>query len=253
MEGSFGSLRATRMMGLLIVLAGLSIGAIGILLLRRSGSGWRIGRLLSAAPRVSLEEAVEAARHGDVSYVSLHGRVDSDEEFPGDNDKPLVFRRRRLQRDSGRSGWSTFDDERLAVPFRLVERGERVEIDGDALGDGLVVVPRISVGVASDLTPEASSSTLPDLPPDTPVRLRIDQVSAVDHATAAGVPRLRPDGSVLLSAGMGRPLILTTLDPDEAMRVLASEHRSQLLVGAGLLVAAPIVTVVGVVTAILGV
>ena len=240
------------MIGLLIVVAGLGLGVAGLLLLRRRGSGWRIGRLLSAAPMISLEAAIEAAGRGEAPYVRLHGRIDSEEEFPGDDDKPIVFRRRRLQRRSGGADWATFDDQRLAVPFGLAERGTRVDIDTDALGDGLVVVPRLSTGQASDLSADASTSALPDLPPETPVRLRIDQVSAVEHATAAGVPQLAADGSVMLSAGMDRPLILTTLDPDEAMRVLASEQRAGLLVASGLLVAAPIVMVIGIAVAIFG-
>ena len=134
---------------------------------------------------------------------------------------------------------------------QLVEGGGRFFVR-HALGDGLVVVPRLAVGLASDLTPEAATSPLPVLAPDTPVRLRIDQVSTVDHATAAGVPRLTADGAVMLGAGMGRPLILTTLDPDEAMRVLASEQRTRLLLGSGLLVTAPIVGIVGIVVAIVG-
>ena len=177
------------MIGALIVVAGIVLGVIGWILLRRSGSGWRIGRLLSAAPQHSLREAREMASEPDPGYIRVHGRVDSDEEFPGDNDVPVVFRRRRLQRGHGRSEWTTFDDERLAVPFRLSDRGERVSIDVDALGDGLVVVPRISEGVASELPDDAGSEPLPSLAPDTPVRLRIEQVSTVDHATAAGVPR----------------------------------------------------------------
>jgi hypothetical protein len=237
------------MIGLLLVLIGLGIGVLGTVLLRRSGSGWRIGRLLSAAPQVSLEMAAETAQLGQEAYVRIHGRIDSDEEFPSDEDQPLVFRRRQLQQSDGRSGWRTFDDERLAVPFALTEQGVRVEIDSDALGDGLVVVPRLSQGVASDLSVESTSSSPPDLPPDTPVQLRIDQVSAIDHATAAGVPAVGSDGSVSLSAGMGRPLVLTTLDPEEAMRVLASGHRNSLLIGSGLLVAAPIVVVAGFVAA----
>lgn len=243
---------AGQMMGLLVVVVGVALGAIGYDLLRRSGTGWRIGRLLAAAPQMSLERAVESARQGAVAYVRLHGRIDSDEEFPGDDDKPLVFRRRRLQRDMGRAGWSTFDDERLAVPFGLTEKGVRVDIDTDALGDGLVVVPRLSVGVAADLTAETSSRPLPELAPDAIVRLRIDQVSAVEHATAAGVPTLSSDGDVVLGAGMGRPLILTTLDPDEAMRVLASDQRNTIVLAFSLLVTAAIVAGVGIVLALVG-
>jgi hypothetical protein len=239
------------MTGLTFIILGLVAGLVGWLLLRRSGTGWRIGRLLSAAQQRSLAQAAAIAAGGTEDYVRIHGRVDSDEEFPGDDGKPLVFRRRRLQQRTRRSGWQTFDDERLAVPFRLSERGEQVSIDADALGDGLVVVPRQSEGVASDVTEEAVSGTLPELPAETPVRLRIEQISTVDHATAAGVPRSGADGSVVLGPGLGRPLLLTTLDLDEAMRVLAGGRRTELIVASGLLVVAPILVMVGVVVALI--
>jgi hypothetical protein len=75
------------------------------------------------------------------------------------------------------------------------------------------------------------------LDPVTPVRLRIDQVSSVEHATATGVPRLGDDGQPMLSAGLGRPLILSTLDRDAAMRILAAGRRGSVLMATGLLVA----------------
>ena len=239
------------MIGAVIIALGLVAGFMGYLLLRRSGDGWRVGRLLAAAPERTLAQAAEVAAAGDEAYVRLHGRIDSDEEFPADDGKPIVYRRRRLQQRSGRSAWQTFDDERLAVPFRLSEKGERVGIDTEALGDGLVVVPRESEGVAADVTAEAVTGTLPQLDPDTPVRLRIEQVSAVDHAIAAGVPRIAQDGSVVLGAGLGRPLVLTTLDLDEAMRVLAGGRRTELLVASGLLIAAPLVIGVGLIALVL--
>ena len=233
------------MIGLAIIIVGILIGLAGVLLLRRSGSSWRIGRLLAAAPRRTLAEAAEMAARGEVAYVRLHGRIDSDEEFPDDDGRPLVYRRRRLQQRSGREGWQTFDDQRAAVPFGLREQGQRVVIEADALGDGLVVVPRESEGVAADLTEEALAGPLPQVPPETPVRLRIERISAVDHATAAGVPRLSPGGEVVLGPGLGRPLLLSTLEQDEAMRVLARGQRQRLRTALGLLMASPFVVVLG--------
>jgi hypothetical protein len=231
--------------GTVLILTGVLLGVAGWLLLRRPGSGWRIGRLLAAAPQKTLAEARAIATAGDAAYIRVHGRIDSDEEFPGDRGLPVVFRRRQLQHRSGRSGWQTFDDERLAVPFGLSERGERIDIDVDALGDGLVTVPRVSEGSASELPEDAGSAPLPDLPPDTAVRLRIEQVTTVDHATAAGVPRLDPDGRLALGPGLSRPLVLSILDPDEAMRVLGSDRRRSLQAASGLLAAAAIVIFLG--------
>jgi hypothetical protein len=259
-DGSFGSLHVREqhhretgphVIGLLLVILGLVAGVVGWLLLRRSGTAWRVGRLLAAAPARSLAEAAAAAAAGEDAYVRIHGRIDSDEEFPGEDGKPLVYRRRRLQQRT-RRGWDTFDDERLAVPFRLSQRGERIEIDTEALGDGLIVVPRESEGVAADLTADAVSGALPEIPADTPVRLRVEQISAVDHATAAGVPRRNAAGSVVLGPGLGRPLLLTPLEQDEAMRVLAGDRRSELLVAAGLLAAMPILALLGIVAILIG-
>ena len=39
-----------------------------------------------------------------------------------------------------------------------------------------------------------------------------------------------------MSAGLGRPLILTTLEPDEAMRVLAGGERRRPLIAAACMV-----------------
>ena len=55
-----------------------------------------------------------------------------------------------------------------------------------------------------------------------------------------------------MSAGLGRPLILTTLEPDEAMRVLAEGERRRPLIAAvcliggfGLIALAGVLAVVG--------
>jgi hypothetical protein len=244
------------MIGFALALVGLLLGILGWALLRRGGTGWRVGRLLSAAPQRTLAEAMAMAARGEPAYIRIHGRVDSAEEFPGDDGTPLVFRRRRLQRQvsglrDGRS-WRTFDDERVAVPFGLTQQGDRVAIDVDALGDGLVVVPRVSLGVAADLPPPASAGPpWPALAPDAPVALRIEQVGTVDHGTACGVPQLTTAGETILGPGLRRPLILTTLDLDEAMRILGSEQRTSLVAAAGLLVAGPAVIVAGLLVALL--
>jgi hypothetical protein len=242
--------------GPILVLVALVLGMVGWLLLRSSGRGWRIGRLLSAAPARSLEEAASVAASGAEPYVRLHGRIDSAEEFPGDDDKPVVFRRRRLQQRieswPGRQQWRTFDDERQAVPFWLSERGSRVELDVEALGDGLVVVPRLSTGVAAELSARLDGGPLPAMAADAPVRLRVEQVSTTDHGTACGVPRRSPSGETVLGPGLGRPLIVTTLEVDEAMRILGSEHRGRVVAAAGLLVSAPVVLLGGVVAVVVG-
>jgi hypothetical protein len=162
----------------------------------------------------------------------VHGRVSSDEEFPDENDRPLVFRRERLEVRRERSGaWETLQDERVAVPFGVELRSAFIGVDVDAIGDGLVVMSRESSGRASEVAERLPAS----VPVDASVRLRVDQVSAVEQASVAGVPRLA-DGQPLMTAGARRPLIVSTMEIPAAMRVLSGGHRGRVL-GAVVLIA----------------
>jgi hypothetical protein len=223
------------MIGLLLLVVGSAALVVGLLLLRRTGSAYRVGRLLTAAPEASLDEIVALARSDERRYVRAHGRIASDEEFPDEQGRPLVYRRRRLQRREAQGRWADLDDERLAVPFGIKDRQAFVRIDVDALGDGLVVVPRQAVGTAGELPPDLIAR-LPPMPPSTPVRLRVDQLSSVEHATVTGVPTLAPDGDPQLTAGLGRPLVVTSLDHDAAMRILAGDQRRTVVAAAACLV-----------------
>lgn len=209
---------------------------IGVALsLRRLGGGYRIARLLASAPEVSLAEIREVAASGERRYLRTTGRVSSDEEFPDENQRPLVFRRQRIERRRA-ARWQVLDEERLAVPFGVEDRRDFVALDAEALGDGLVVIPRESHGAVNEL-PEGLRSRLPvALEADAPIRLRVDQVSAVEHATVVGMPLDGPDGPVM-TAGLGRPLILSTLDQSAAMRLLAADGRRLVVIAAVALVA----------------
>ena len=211
---------------------GAAVCLIAGLLLRRIGPGFRIARLLAGAPEVTVDEVATAAAGGQ-RYVRVHGRIASDEEFPDEADRPLVYRRRRLELAvdlSGRS-WRTLEDEVMAVPFGLEERTAFVSVDAARLDDGLTVIVRESVGTAAD----APDRMPPDTPATMPVRHRIHQVSAVEHAYVAGAPRIGDDGLPVLTAGSGRPLILTTLELPEAMRLLAAGNRRTVVVATALL------------------
>jgi hypothetical protein len=189
--------------------------AAGVLVLRTYGSSYRVGRLLASTPVVTVAEA-RALATGAPRYVAIEGRIDSETDFEDAAHRPLVFRRTRLQL-RGPSGWTDLDDRRERVPFEIRDGLDGIAVDDAALDEGLVVVVRESEGTAADIADRVPAGT----PPDTRARLRIDQVSSVEHAIVVGVPALDPSGQPTISAGRGRPLILTTLDRPEAMRILA--------------------------------
>jgi hypothetical protein len=213
---------------LVLIGGGLAALAVGVLVLRRFGPRYRIGRLLAATPVISVAEARSLAA-GPARYVAITGRIDAEETFEDDAHRPLVLRRARIQVADGRD-WRTVDEHREVLAFEVNEGLDTIAIDTEALDAGLVVVPRESVGTAADIPDRVPADT----PPDQRVRLRVEQVSAVEHAIVLGVPTVAPsDPAVIqMTAGLGRPLILTTLERPEAMRVLAGGGRREPLVAA---------------------
>jgi hypothetical protein len=215
----------------LFLVLGIALLLAGWLLLRSFGPGLRIGRLLSATPQVTLGEALDMARRGESHYVRVTGRIDAVDPFPDEFGRPLVLRRERVEVREG-DRWRAIGEARREVAFALRDRLEEIEVDGAAVDEGLVVIPRESTGRAGDIADRFEGPVDPALA----VRFRVDQVSAVEHAFAVGVPVLGEDGIVRLEAGRGRPLILTTLELDAAMRVLARGRRQRATLAAALLV-----------------
>jgi type II secretory pathway pseudopilin PulG len=213
---------------LLLVAAGVvALVAAGVTL-RSFGPRYRVARLLAATPAVTVAQARQLAEQGVADYVRINGRIDAEDSFEDADHRPLVLRRTRFVARSGR-GWTPFEDSREAVPFEIHEGLDTIVVDGAALDEGLVVVARESEGLAGDIGDRAPS----DLDPATPVRAIIEQVSAVDHAIVVGVPRTDGEGGAIeMTAGLGRPLILTTLETDEAMRILAQGTNRPRLVAA---------------------
>ena len=224
---------------LLLVAAGLAAFVAAYLVLRTLGPRYRVGRLLATTPRVTIDEARGLAEQGAGRYVRVDGRIDADQEFDDHDHRPLVFRRTRLEARRGRR-WDAFEDRREDVRFEIREGLAGIAVDASALDAGLVVVPRESIGVAADVADRAPLG----LPPETPVRARIEQVSSVEHAIVLGVP-VRDGGGPRLTAGMGRPLVLTTLDVPEAMRVLAGGRTARPRLAAGLLGAGAVLIAIG--------
>jgi len=224
---------------LLLVAAGVLafVGAFGVL--RTLGPRYRVGRLLATTPKVSVEQALVLAQQAPGRYVRVDGRIEASEEFEDHDHRPLVFRRTRLEAQSAR-GWDAFEDNREQVPFGISEGLAGIAVDAAVLDAGLVVVPRESIGVASDLADRVP----PGLPAATPVRARIEQLSSVEHAVVLGVPVSNGEGPRLTS-GLGRPLILTTLELPEAMRVLAGGRTTRPRIAAALVAVGGVLVAAG--------
>jgi hypothetical protein len=228
-----------------LLLIGLGLAALGagVGVLLSFGERYRIGRLLASVPAVPIAEAIRLARAAEPRYVRIDGRIDSEQEFEDAEHRPLVLRRTTFEAggSSGLRRWRAFERNDEVVPFELHEGLEAIAIDRAALGGGLVVVPRQSSGVAADLGDRAPPSLLPA----TPVRVTIQQVSSVEHASVLGSPIVDGSGTPTMTAGLGRPLILTTLEIPEAMRILTGGAVGRSRLSAACLVAGTLLLAVG--------
>jgi len=220
--------------------------ATGFLVLRSYGPAYRIGRLLASTPSVSVAEAQDLAT-GRPRYVAVAGRIDSETDFEDAAHRPLVFRRTRLQVLHGR-GWLDVDDRRERVPFEIRDGLDSIAVDDTALDTGLVVVVRESDGRAADIADRVPAGT----PLDVPARLRVEQVSSVEHAIVVGVPSVDEHQVPRISSGMGRPLILTTLERPEAMRILARGESRRPLVAVAALACGLVLIAMGLAWALVG-
>ena len=232
---------------LIPLVAGFVALAAGVLVLRTFGPSYRVGRLLASTPEVSVAEARALAASGRPRYVRVRGRIDAEDEFEDDAHRPLVFRRTRLQlRRDGRGCRSR------TAGSGCPSRSARASTPSPS------TTPRSTSGSwSSRANPSGPRPTSPigcrrGPHPATPVRLLVEQVSSVEHATVVGVPGLDDAGAPRLTAGLGRPLVLTTLEPAEAMRVLTGGDRRRPLVAVACLAGGVVLIGLGLLAAVVG-
>jgi hypothetical protein len=178
----------------------------------------------------------EALLVGDGHYLAVSGNIDAAEAFEDESHRPLVYRRERvLIADS--ATWREVERVVRSVPFVISDGDHSLTIDAAQLGDGLVVIERQWDGSVAELAaahrdyqnPESAAlvAQLASAAPTTGARVILEQISTLDRGTAAGLLR----GGALTAGGAGQPLVLTTLERREALRILGSGQRASLAAG----------------------
>lgn len=222
---------------------GTALIALGTWGTRRGGARTRVARLLASLSPITPSEALQlGSRISDGRYIAVKGGIDAAEAFDDENHRPLVYRRERvLVEDGGVGGdraWREIDRTVRSLPFSVSDARGSISIDADALAEGLVVVVRQWEGNVAELhaarreyASEAGSNLVADLAATDPrrgARVALEQISTIDSAIVVGSLR---NGE--LTAAGGRPLILTTLERTEALRLLGAGARRALATSLG--------------------
>jgi hypothetical protein len=217
-----------------ITLIGAALMIAGLLLSRRTDVRTRAGQLLAGLSPISPTEALRLAalRGESAPYLAIKGSIDAPEIFEDEHHRPLVFRRERVS-IADEQGWRVIDVAVRSLPFVISDASSAINIVTADLGDGLVVVERRWEGSVAELnaagreyqSPETAGlvAAIAASDPTRGARVGLEQISNLDRATAAGH---LVDGE--LRAGAGRPLVVTTLERAEALRLLGGEGRGRL-------------------------
>ena len=221
------------MNGVLLLASGALLVALSIWSSRRGGTRTRAARLMAGVAPVTPREALLI---GDGHYLAVSGNIDAAEAFEDESHRPLVYRRERVLIADG-SAWREIERVVRSVPFVISDGDHSLAIDAAQLGDGLVVIERQWDGSVAELAaahrdyqdPESATlvTQLATAAPATGARVILEQISTLDRGTAAGLLR---DGA-LTAGGAGQPLVLTTLDRREALRILGSGQRASVVAG----------------------
>ncbi len=221
------------MNGVLLLASGALLIALSIWSSRRGGTRTRAARLMAGVAPVTPREALLV---GDGHYLAVSGNIDAAEAFEDESHRPLVYRRERVLIADG-AMWREIERVVRSVPFVISDGDHSLAIDAAHLGDGLVVIERQWDGSVAELAaahrdyqnPESATlvTQLATAAPATGARVILEQISTLDRGTAAGLLR----GGALTAGGAGQPLVLTTLDRREALRILGSGQRASLAAG----------------------
>ncbi|MFM8690558.1 MAG: hypothetical protein ACKODF_05380 [Candidatus Limnocylindrus sp.] len=247
-------------MSAVLLALGAGLIALSVWASRRGGTRARSARLMAGLAPVSPEEALLV---GEGRYLAVQGSIDAAEAFDDENHRPLVYRRERVLVREGDT-WRELERAVRSVQFFITSPSASIEIDADSLGDGLVVIERQWEGSVLELvasgrtfTDDATSALVTALATSAPTltaRVVLEQISTLDRGTVVGLLR----NGRLTAAGAGQPLVLTTLDRRDALRILGSEARGSLaislitlaaLVAGGLTVGISIVGLLGEISA----
>jgi len=217
-----------------IALVGAALIVSGLLLSRRTDVRTRAGQLLAGLSPITPTEALRLAalRGASAPYLAIKGSIDAPEIFEDEHHRPLVYRRERVS-IADEQGWRVIDTAVRSLPFVISDASSAINVSTADLADGLVVVERRWEGSVADLhaagreyqSPETAAlvAAIAASDPTRGARVGLEQISNLDRATAAGQ---LVDGE--LRAGAGRPLVVTTLERAEALRLLGGEGRGRL-------------------------
>jgi hypothetical protein len=220
---------------LLALVLGAGVVVLGILAIRASGANTGAGRRLAGAPAISLRELHERVDRGSPprTAVRVEGRVRCRDPLTDEHGNPLALVHRDVEVQDATGRWRTVERLRDARGIDLWERSTSVPLDLSDVAEPLIAIPRVWEGTTADL-PSALQPAVQRLLASggqpAAARSTTRQVMLVDHLIVLAEASRDPSGALRLDPPPGGFLV-STVELDVAMRLLAGPHRRRMLAG----------------------
>ncbi len=223
-----------------LTLGGLLVLAAGLLLVRRSGARPAMARRLAGAHEVRVGELLDI-EPGDPlppRPVRVIGRIRCAEPIVTRDDDRLVAFHRDVQVMPARGGWRSIERLRETRSFQLWDHDGSLSIDPASAADPLVVLPHVWDGSPDELEESygaAMSRVTEEQGALRRARATTRMLSVIDRLLVLAVVRRDEEGLVTLMPPRGG-YVITSLELDDAMRLLGGP-RSRLMLGGTVLLA----------------
>ena len=243
------------MLPLWLALSGVLLLGSGLIAIRRSGARPAMGRRLAGAHEFRVGDLLDLAP-GDAipdRPVRVIGRIRCAEPIITSQDDRLVAFHRDVEVATPGGGWRSIERLRETRSFELWDHDGSLLVDPAEAAEPLIVLPHVWSGSveALDETYAAALARLSaELGALTNARATTRMVSVIDRLLLLAKVRRDPDGQVALAPPPGGYL-LSSLELDDAMRLLGGRRPRLLLAGAAaiglatLLLAAAVILVGG--------
>lgn len=216
-------------------LAGLGLLAGGLVLVRRSGARPGMGRRLAGARqhRVGELEKLGGGAATPLRPVRVVGRIRCAEPIVTVRGDRLVALYRDVEVAAVDGGWRSVERLRETRSFEVWDHDGALEVDPAQAAEPLVVLPHVWTGPIDELDESYAAAVgrvTAERGQPASARATTRMVSVVDRLLLLAVVTRDVEGRVALAPPPGG-YILSTLDLDDAMRLLGGPHPHWLVAG----------------------
>jgi hypothetical protein len=224
------------MLPLWLAVGGAVLLGAGLFAIRRSGARPTMGRRLAGARQVRVGELLDLAPGDPVPDrpVRVIGRIRCAEPIITSQDDRLVAFHRDVEVATPRGGWRSIERLRETRSFELWDHDGSLLVDPADAAEPLIVLPHVwsgSVDALDETYAAALARLTTEQGPLTEARATTRMVSVVDRLLLLAEVTRGADGAVALAPPPGGYL-LSSLELDDAMRLLGGKRPRLLLAGA---------------------